>query len=159
MNAIVIEGKRFNEPVFLYLGDAKKELKDWYAVDFNGRDAGFAWGYRGEGPHRLSYSILRELFGRKAAEQEYESFCRAFISSLHQERAFRISSAEIMHILGIDNDGVPSGNEAAPELSMEERGSIAARHAMAGQGGRKEPNMQKGRQSLLKKIAALTGLQ
>ena len=155
-----IIGGFFHEPVYIISNEEKKEVRNWKRIDGGFSETGFTWGYNGDGPHCLAYSILKELFGQKVAEQEYENLSNSFISKLDQRKGFRVSEADIMHILGIDERGRRLKGVGREKTEIDERGSVVALSAIKGEGGRKDYSMSVGKeQGFGSKLAALIGFK
>lgn len=56
---------------------------------------GFAWGYRGSGPHDLALAILTDLAGADVAERHYRDFCVQVVADLPQRTPWRLHEAPI----------------------------------------------------------------
>lgn len=57
---------------------------------------GFEWGYRGQGPDDLAYSILVDYLGdTERAERLYKDFARAFIVTLDRSSSWTIDDYAI----------------------------------------------------------------
>jgi len=110
IDTVSILGTRFNSMAVVcdrIIGseDASR-LRNWYRIDHGLCDMdNFAWGYSGQGPYELSYSILRELFGREVAERDADALHSNLISILDQNRCFLIIGTQIRIVLGIGMDG------------------------------------------------------
>ncbi len=155
-----IVGGFFHEPVYIVFNGEKKEIRNWKRIDGGFGETGFTWGYNGDGPHCLAYSILKELFGQKVAEQEYENLSNSFISKLDQRKGFRVSEADIMRILGIDDRGRKLKTFGREKTEIDERGSVVAVSAIEGEGGRKEYIESVGKEhGFGRKLAALIGFK
>jgi hypothetical protein len=78
-------------------------LRNWYSAEVlrSGDNDDFTWGYHGEGPHATAYSILREFFGKKVAEDRYDEFVNLFVSKLDEGDGFVIDSATAARTLGL----------------------------------------------------------
>lgn len=80
----------------------RKRLRNWYLIDRGADDSDcFTWGYHGSGPSYTSYSILRELFGKKLAAERYHEFAELFIFMIPEDSELYIDGDEICRMLGI----------------------------------------------------------
>ena len=110
IDTVSILGMRFNSVVFvcdrMKGPEHSKRLRNWYRLDHGLSDMdNFTWGYSGQGPYELAYSMLRELFGREVAGRDTDALCSNLISVLDNERCFDILGAQIRIVLGIGADG------------------------------------------------------
>ncbi len=105
MNKIEFRSKKWNDGVVIVergKGSKPREraLKNWWRIDRGFPDyPDFTWGYWGEGPVALSYSLVRELFNKETAEAQYSTLLEQFIAKLPQEEGFIITGEEICRIL------------------------------------------------------------
>ena len=73
-----------------------RTLKNWHRIDNCLRDAPrLTWGYVGTGPFNTSYSILRELYGKKTAERMANEFLRQTIAILPEREGFSLSEEHV----------------------------------------------------------------
>ncbi|MCL5100000.1 MAG: hypothetical protein M1158_02670 [Candidatus Marsarchaeota archaeon] len=80
---VAFSGSAFNSPVLVSSGARVWRLRNWYMIDRRLPDTdSFAWGYRGQGPYMLAYSMLRELFGAKTAERHGEELMAEVVATL-----------------------------------------------------------------------------
>ena len=110
VDSAAIVGNWFNSAVVVRTSlerDASiTRLRNWHRVDRNYSDEDNAgWGYHGTGPYELSYSILRELFGKEVADRDTDALHCNLISRLDKNQGFLLTGAQIRQVLGIRKDG------------------------------------------------------
>lgn len=102
----VIIGRKWNSGIVVERRAGRriyrKRLRNWYCIDSHMPDMdSFAWGYLGTGPACTSYSILRELFGRKVAQERNQEFLERFVGLIPEDAELHITGDEICRMLMI----------------------------------------------------------
>lgn len=101
-NLIEFHAIAWYAPIFVNKNSKLSLLKDWYGLDLNKNQShDFTWGYRGTGPYATAYSILREAFGKKAAEEKAQEFMENCIEHIPKLMPFKMSGDTICKIVNM----------------------------------------------------------
>ncbi len=91
-------------------------LRNWHCVDKGiSNSPGFSWGDESLGSRCTAYSVLRELYGRKAAERHSEWFLGKIITFMRPDQDLRLTEEGIAAALGDKKSG------AVPKVLLEEQ--------------------------------------
>ncbi len=92
-------------------------LRNWYCADKGRQVLGFSWGDTDEECMATSYSVLRELYGKRAAERHAPWLLEKIIAFISPDESFRLTQQGIEAALRERKAG------RVPKVLLEDEGT------------------------------------
>jgi hypothetical protein len=96
----------WHAPILVSRGSRLWRMRDWYRTGRGEKDiSDFTWGYYGDGPHAVAYSMLYEAFGKSIAEEYAAKLMDEFVARCGMDGGFTLRGDDLCEMLGLKLKG------------------------------------------------------